>query len=69
MTSKRPHLDALVPVASAAKLLGLQPATVYRYFRRGLLTPVRIGRTTMLTLAEIDRYRRDKRNPGRQPRG
>lgn len=51
----------------AANYLELSPWTIKRYAERGLLRHEKVGRSLVFCKAELDRYRRERRPPGRPP--
>lgn len=54
----------LLDVAQAAAELGIQPATVYRYFHRGLLRKTQIGRSVFVSSEEIQRFSAQRKSIG-----
>lgn len=58
----------LTAVQAAARL-DLQPDTVRKLVQRGLITPSRkVGQAYLFSVAEIDRYNRERSRPGSYPR-
>ena len=55
-------IDELLTVPTAAKLLNISPATVTTYLSRGILQRTKIGRRTMLTRTELERFVREGGN-------
>ena len=49
-------------VRRAAEVLGLQPRSVIYLIAHGLLTSTRLGRAHFLPIAEVERYRRLRRD-------
>jgi excisionase family DNA binding protein len=49
----------------AAALLGVQPKTVSRYIKRGLIKAEKRGRDYWITVAELDRFKAARRGRGR----
>ena len=49
-------------VRRAAEVLGLQPRSVIYLLSRGLLTSTRLGRAHFVPTAEVERYRRVRRD-------
>lgn len=58
-------LDDLLSVDQAARALDLKRDTIYRYFRRKLLSKVRHGASVWVHRDEVARYLRERREPGR----
>jgi hypothetical protein len=61
-------------VRRAAEVLEIQPRSVIYLLERGLLTSTRLGRAHFLPVAEVERYRRVRRERAararaRRPRG
>ena len=48
----------------AAAVLGIQPATVKQYIRRGLIAATKRGRDYFITAAELERYKANRRPVG-----
>jgi len=59
------RLSDLLSVSQAAEALGLRPDTIYRYFQRGLLDKVRHGASVWVHRSEVERYKAERREPGR----
>ena len=54
-----------ITAAQAADRLGLKADTVRKLVQRGLLTPSRkVGQAYLFSVAEIDRYNRERSRPG-----
>ena len=49
-------------VRRAAEVLGLRPRSVIYLLQRGLLTSQRLGRVHFISTAEVERYRRIRRD-------
>lgn len=49
----------------AAALLGVQPKTISRYIKRGLIEAERRGRDYFIADAEIERFKAERRGRGR----
>jgi excisionase family DNA binding protein len=49
----------------AAAVLAVQPATVKQYIRRGLLSATKRGRDWFIPAAEVERFARERRKPGK----
>lgn len=47
----------------ACRYAGISPATAYRLIKSGALTKYKVGRRTRLDLSEIDRWRKQTREP------
>ena len=62
-------MDKLFSVSDAAKALGgISPWTVRAWLSRGWLQRTKLGRRTMITEPELERFVRDGRGPiARQP--
>lgn len=45
-----------MPAAAAFRMLGIGETTGWRLIREGRLEAVKIGRSTVITLTEIDRF-------------
>lgn len=63
-------LESGIPLytsAEAADYIGLGIDSVRRYVQRGLITPceLRVGTANLFSKAELDRFLREKRRPGR----
>lgn len=58
--------DCFYTTVEAAKYLGFATDTIRRYVYRGLISGQKLGNTVLVTKNELDRYKREKRNPGRQ---
>jgi excisionase family DNA binding protein len=58
---------ATIPVA--ARALNLKPDTVRRYCNRGMLKAQRIGWTLLISQAELDRFKRERKPRGRPKKG
>lgn len=52
----------------AAKKLRMKPDTVRRYVHRGLIDAGIVGSVYLISEAELQRFRREKRAPGRPKR-
>jgi excisionase family DNA binding protein len=52
-------IDELLTIPTAARLLNIAPATVATYLSRGVLKRVKVGRRTMLTRSELERFVRE----------
>jgi excisionase family DNA binding protein len=62
----RPHrIDDDAPTADAAEILGLTTETVKKYCQRGVLSARKFGSSWMVLRSDIDRYRANRRPPGR----
>lgn len=48
----------------AAEYLGLSPNTVFVYIQRGLIKAEKLGPINVITRAECDRYKKEKRPKG-----
>lgn len=55
-------------ISEAAALLGLKPDSVYRYILRGKLSASERSLFGLIAAEEIERFQRERRNPGAQPR-
>jgi len=62
LSSKNDSLP--MTTTKAAEYLGLSPNTVFVYIQRGLIKATKIGPINVVTKAECDRYKRE-----RKPRG
>jgi hypothetical protein len=51
--------------AEASIILGVQPKTVTRYILRGLIHAEKHGRDYQIEDAELERFNRDRRKPGK----
>ena len=49
----------------AAALLGVQPKTVSRYIKRGLIEAEKRGRDYWIAAAELERFKAERRGRGR----
>ncbi len=49
----------------AAALLGVQPKTISRYIKRGLIAAEKRGRDYFITQEEIERFKAERRGRGR----
>lgn len=49
----------------AAAALGIQPRTVAKYIKRGLLKAQLLGRDYVIEQVEIERFQRERRGMGR----
>ena len=58
--------DCFFTTSEAAQYLGFAEDTIRRYVYRGLIAGQKLGNTVLVTKTELDRYKREKRNPGRQ---
>lgn len=52
----------------AADALNLDHRTILQYIRRGLIEATKFGRDWQIDPAEIERYQRKRRKPGRPPK-
>jgi len=50
----------------AASYLGFAEDTMRRYVYRGLISSRKLGNMRLFSKSECDRYKREKRQPGRQ---
>jgi excisionase family DNA binding protein len=57
--------DVFFSTSEAASYLGFATDTVRRYVYRGLIDADRIGNSLVIRKSECDRYRREKRSPGK----
>jgi excisionase family DNA binding protein len=57
--------DTVMSTREAAEYLGMAENTVRQYLNRGVMTAVKIGPVWCVMRSECDRYRREKRDPGR----
>jgi excisionase family DNA binding protein len=57
--------DQVMSTREAAKYLGLAENTVRLYLYRGTMNATKIGPVWCVTRSECDRYKRDRREPGR----
>ena len=58
--------DCFYTTSEAATYLGFAEDTIRRYIYRGLIDGRKRGNTLIVTKSELDRYKQEKRNPGRQ---
>lgn len=58
--------ESFFTTAEAAAYLGFAEDTVRRYVYRGLINAQKLGNTLIVEKSELDRYKQEKRNPGRQ---
>jgi excisionase family DNA binding protein len=58
--------DCFFTTSEAARYLGFAEDTVRRYVYRGLISGEKLGNTILVSKNELDRYRKEKRNVGRQ---
>ena len=58
--------DCFYTTSEAATYLGFAEDTIRRYIYRGLIDGRKRGNTLLVTKSELDRYKQEKRNPGRQ---
>lgn len=58
--------DCFFTTAEAASYLGFAEDTIRRYVYRGLINAEKLGNTLIVSKSELDRYKSEKRNPGRQ---
>jgi excisionase family DNA binding protein len=58
--------DMFFTTREAADYLGFAEDTVRRYVYRGLISCQRMGNIIVVSRSECDRYRKEKRKPGRQ---
>lgn len=61
--------DTVMSTREAARYLGLAENTVRLYLYRGIMTATKIGPVWCVTRSECDRYKREKRSPGRPSQG
>jgi DNA binding domain, excisionase family len=57
--------DTVMSTREAASYLGLAEDTVRQYLHRGLMKATKIGPVWCVMRSECDRYKREKRDPGR----
>lgn len=68
-TSKREiSLPGFNTCEQAAKKLRMKADTIRRYVHRGLISAGIIGSVYLIADAEVQRFRREKRDPGRPKR-
>ena len=61
--------EPLLTTSEAASYLGLSLDTVRKYLTRQLIrADAKVGRTNLIAKSELDRYRRERRIPGRPKR-
>jgi excisionase family DNA binding protein len=58
--------ESFFTTAEAAAYLGFAEDTVRRYVYRGLISGHKLGKNIVVSKSECDRYRKEKREPGRQ---
>jgi excisionase family DNA binding protein len=58
--------DCFFTTSEAASYLGFAEDTIRRYIYRGLIRSQKLGNTLLVSKSELDRYKVEKRNPGRQ---
>jgi len=58
----------MLTTKQAATELGIQPGSVKTLCQRGILKAERIGRDWLIELSEIERYKIERRSPGK-PKG
>ncbi len=58
--------DCFFTTSEAATYLGFAEDTIRRYVYRGLISGQKLGNTVLVAKSELDRYKQEKRNPGRQ---
>ena len=58
--------ESFFTTSEAAAYLGFAEDTMRRYIYRKLIRGQKIGRTIVISKTECDRYRKEKRAPGRQ---
>jgi excisionase family DNA binding protein len=58
--------ESFFTTAQAASYLGFAEDTVRRYVYRKLIRAQKLGKTLVISKSECDRYRKEKRSPGRQ---
>lgn len=58
--------ESFLTTAEAAAYLGFAEDTVRRYVYRRLISAQKLGNTLIVEKSELDRYKQEKRNPGRQ---
>lgn len=55
----------MLTTTQAATVLGLEPRTVSKFIRRGVLKAEKFGRDWMIAEAEIERYQSERKKAGR----
>jgi excisionase family DNA binding protein len=58
-------LDQHLSPEQAAKVIGASPDTVRRYCNRGIIKAVKAGSALLISLAECERFRDQRRGRGR----
>lgn len=58
----------MLTTSDAAALLGVQPKTVARYIKRGLINAEKRGRDYWINDAELERFKAERRGRGRPKR-
>jgi excisionase family DNA binding protein len=51
-----PESPIAYPIPKAAEMLGIGRSTLYEEIRRGRLRPIKVGRRSLLSHAELTRY-------------
>ena len=59
----------MLTTPEAAALLGVQPKTVSKYIKRGLINAQRHGRDYWIEQSEIERFKTERRGRGRPKKG
>ena len=53
-------IDNVYETTEAARLIGIGYATLYRWIKRGKLTPIRIAGRTLIPKSEVDRIKNEQ---------
>ena len=58
----------ILDIDDMARLKKVHPGTVYHWVEKGLVTPIRIGRSLFFSLKEVQRWQPPKRGRPRERR-